>query len=78
MRTNIVLDDELVREAMQYSTARTKRQLIHDALVVYIKQHADKERAELYEERYRQLITRLSEKPFSHSAHNLVREDRDQ
>lgn len=32
MRSNIVLDDELVAEAFKVSDARTKRQLIHEAL----------------------------------------------
>jgi len=32
MRSNIVLDDELVAEAFKVSDAKTKRQLIHEAL----------------------------------------------
>jgi len=32
MRTNIVLDDELVREAFRHSQARTKKALVHEAL----------------------------------------------
>ena len=36
MRTNVVLDDALVREAFRYSTARTKKDLIHEALRFYI------------------------------------------
>jgi Arc/MetJ family transcription regulator len=32
MRTNIELDDDLIREARKYSTARTKRALIEEAL----------------------------------------------
>lgn len=32
MRTNIVLDDELVAEAFRVSNARTKRELVHEAL----------------------------------------------
>ena len=32
MRTNIVLNDELVRKAFQYSSARTKKELVHEAL----------------------------------------------
>jgi len=36
MRTNIVLDDELVNEALKRSHARTKRELIHEALKEYV------------------------------------------
>ncbi len=32
MRTNIVLDDELVKKAFKHSTARTKKDLVHEAL----------------------------------------------
>jgi Arc/MetJ family transcription regulator len=32
MRTNIVLDDELMEEAFKHSDARTKKDLIHEAL----------------------------------------------
>ena len=32
MRTNVVLDDDLVKKAFKYSNARTKKDLIHEAL----------------------------------------------
>jgi len=32
MRTNIVLDDELVAQAFRVSSARTKKDLVHEAL----------------------------------------------
>jgi len=32
MRTNIVLNDELVNKAFKYSKAKTKKDLIHEAL----------------------------------------------
>jgi Arc/MetJ family transcription regulator len=32
MRTNIVLNDELVREAFRHSRATTKKALVHEAL----------------------------------------------
>ena len=38
MRTNIDLDINLVKEAFQYSSAKTKKELIHLALKEYIKQ----------------------------------------
>lgn len=38
MRTNIVLDDELIKEAFKYSKGiRTKRELIENALREYIR-----------------------------------------
>ena len=32
MRTNIVLDDHLIKEAFRLSRARTKKDLVHEAL----------------------------------------------
>ena len=36
MRTNIVLDDELVAEASQLTGIKTKRRLVHEALKLLI------------------------------------------
>jgi len=36
MRTNIVLDDELVKEAMILSDAKTKKELISNALQEFV------------------------------------------
>ena len=36
MRTNIVLDDELVKKALKLSKAKTKKGLVHEALVELI------------------------------------------
>jgi Arc/MetJ family transcription regulator len=36
MRTNIVLDDEIVKEAFKVSKAKTKKELIHEALREFI------------------------------------------
>ena len=39
MRTNIVLDDKLVKEAFKISNAKTKKELVHLALEEYVRQH---------------------------------------
>ena len=36
MRTNIVLDDDLVRDAFKYSEAKTKKDLINQALKEFV------------------------------------------
>lgn len=36
MRTNIVLDEELVEEAFKVSRAKTKKELVHQALKEFI------------------------------------------
>jgi len=47
MRTNIVIDDELLEEAFSVSTARTKKDLIHEALSEYIRIKKQKDLTEL-------------------------------
>jgi Arc/MetJ family transcription regulator len=37
MRTNIVLEDSLVKEALKYSGAKTKKELVHQALEEFVK-----------------------------------------
>ncbi len=37
MRTNIVIDDELLEQAFSLSRARTKKDLIHEALREYVR-----------------------------------------
>ncbi|MBA4417637.1 MAG: DUF2191 domain-containing protein [Syntrophus sp. (in: bacteria)] len=36
MRTNIVLDDGLVEDALRLSSARTKKEVIHEALKEFV------------------------------------------
>ncbi|MCB2167373.1 MAG: type II toxin-antitoxin system VapB family antitoxin [Deltaproteobacteria bacterium] len=47
MRTNIVIDDTLLDEAFKVSDARTKKDLIHEALRTLIKLKKRKDLTEL-------------------------------
>ena len=47
MRTNIVLDDELVKEAFRHSEAKTKRELVDLALREFVENHRRKDIREL-------------------------------
>ncbi|MGA1874739.1 MAG: type II toxin-antitoxin system VapB family antitoxin [bacterium] len=40
MRTNIVLDDELVEEAFKYTNIKTKKELITLALKEFVRNHS--------------------------------------
>lgn len=42
MRTNVVLDDELIEQAFALTGVRTKRQLIHLALSELVRQRSKK------------------------------------
>ena len=47
MRTNIVLDDDLVTEAFKYSNAKTKRQLVREALQAFVSERSRMDLREL-------------------------------
>ncbi len=47
MRTNIVIDDELLKEAFSVSNAKTKKDLIHEALREFIRLKKRKDLTEL-------------------------------
>jgi len=47
MRTNIVIDDDLLDEAFAVSNAKTKKDLIHEALREYIRLKRCKDMTEL-------------------------------
>ena len=47
MRTNIVLDDRLVEEAFAYTEVKTKKELVHLALVEFVQNHRRKDMRDL-------------------------------
>ena len=48
MRTNIVLDDKLVRQAMKLANVKTKREAVHVALERFVQSGRQKRLRELY------------------------------
>jgi Arc/MetJ family transcription regulator len=47
MRTNVVIDDDLLEEAFSVSRVRTKKDLIHEALRAFIRLNKRKDLTEL-------------------------------
>lgn len=77
MRTNLVLNDDLVQEAMRYSPARTKRALVEEALKTFVEVKAAERRRESYRDRLRKLDTRLQGLKLRESPSEVLRRDRD-
>lgn len=77
MRTNIVLNDDLVREAMRYSTARSKRELVDDALRTLVRVRAEERRRQSYRDRLSDLERRLRGLTIRESSVDLLRQDRE-
>lgn len=48
MRTNIVLDEELVKEAFKYANVRSKRELVSLALREFVEHHRRRNLMEIY------------------------------
>ena len=47
MRTNIVIDDDLLNQAFSVSSARTKKDLIHEALSEFVRLKKQKDLTDL-------------------------------
>ncbi len=77
MRTNIDLDDDLLAEASRYSTARSKRALIHEALSAFVASKAEERRRASYRERLERVRQRSSRLRLRTDTRALVRADRD-
>lgn len=77
MRTNIVLDDELVREAMRLSQARTKRALVQEALTTFVRVKSEEARRGRYRERLLRLDSRLRGLSLRKRPSEVLRADRD-
>ena len=77
MRTNIVLDDQLVREAMRYSEVHTKRALVEQCLKCFIQTKTREQRTESYRTRLRHVQDATRTLRLGRSAVDIIRHDRD-
>lgn len=77
MRTNVVLNDELVEEAMKFSTARNRSALIEEALRVFVQSRSAERKKARYERRLLELRQQLGGVELRESAQDIVRRDRD-
>ncbi len=77
MRTNIDLDDALVREAMRYSKASTKRALVEEALRNFVDVKAAEDRRRTYAEKLAEIRRKTITLKLRKSPSEMLREDRD-
>jgi Arc/MetJ family transcription regulator len=76
MRTNIVLNDELLREAARYGKGRSKRALVQEALETFVAVKSAERRRATYRERLSSLEARLRTLRLRESPSRLLRQDR--
>jgi Arc/MetJ family transcription regulator len=77
MRTNIVLNDSLLEEAMRYSRARSRRELVEEALTTFVAVKAEEARRKTYAERLRALDSKLAGVRLRQPPSEVLRADRD-
>jgi len=76
MRTNIVLDDELMREAARHSSGKTKRAVVEEALATFIRVHEERKRRESYRDRLQDLDRKLANLRLRERPIDILRRDR--
>ncbi len=76
MRTNIVLNEELLREAARYAKGRSKRALVEEALQTFVAVKSAEQRQASYRERLSALEARVGQLRLRQSPSRLLREDR--
>ena len=77
MRTNVHLDDDLLREAQRISGAPTKKAVIEEALRVLVATRTAQQKRESYRQRVARLEERTRRLRFRRSAADLIRQDRE-
>lgn len=76
MRTNIEVDEDLVEEAMRYSSTHTKRGLMAEALKTFVEVKAAERRRTSYVERLASIRKRTSRLDIRKSVTTILRKDR--
>lgn len=76
MRTNVELDDDLVREARKLSRAKTKKALIEQALTTFIEVETARRQRDTYVQRLQELHTKVSALRLRENPTALLRQDR--
>lgn len=77
MRTNIILDDSLLAEAMKYSVGRSKKAAVHEALATYVAVKTEQQRVANYRDRLASVRRRLSDASPRTPVLKLLRADRE-
>jgi Arc/MetJ family transcription regulator len=77
MRTNIDINDDLLQEAKRYTRARTKKEIVEEALKVFIEYRAFEARKSSYRERVKTLEAKLNGLGLRETPGTVLRRDRE-
>jgi Arc/MetJ family transcription regulator len=76
MRTNIDLDEDLLRKARKYSSAKTKRALVEEALRKFIESNEYQRRLAAWNKSVDEIVKMTSNLRMDESAADIIRADR--
>ncbi len=77
MRTNLVLNDELLQEAMRLSAGGSKRAVVEEALRTYVAVKSGERASKAYRDRLRRIAGRLRDLKLRERSSDVLRADRD-
>jgi len=77
MRTNIVLNDDLVHEARRLSQASSKSALVEEALRLFVEVRSEEQRRATYEERLLKVQQAVMNRRFREKGIDILRRDRE-
>ena len=77
MRTNIVINDDLFKEAETYSAHHTKKEIIEEALITYITVKEREKRLRSYKERISQIENKTRDLVLREKPSRILRESRE-
>jgi len=77
MRTNLVVNDELMDEAMRIHGGRSKREVVEAALRTFVEVRTAEHRRQSYRDRARQVAERLQGVRLRARPSEVLRADRD-
>ena len=76
MRTNIVLNDDLIAKAMTLSKAHSKRGVVEEALTAYVAMKNDERQRLAYREKLQQLRKKTRRVGLHSDSREIIRQDR--
>ncbi|MBN1962147.1 MAG: type II toxin-antitoxin system VapB family antitoxin [Deltaproteobacteria bacterium] len=77
MRTNIVLNDDLISEALRLSQATSKSALVEEALRLFVEVRSEEQCRKTYKERLLKVQQAVANTRFRESSYEILRQDRE-
>lgn len=77
MRTNVIINDDLLKEALNYVKVKTKSALIEMALKALIETKSKELKDKNYTQRLHEIQNKLANTKFRESSSSIIKKDRE-